>query len=134
MEETRAMQAKGKQTADEGSEQTRTGPVFTPEVDIFENDAEIRMQVDMPGVKPEDLSIDLCDDALTIGGEVGWEPPAGESPLVVEFEVGRFFRRFALVDAVDQSRIEARLANGVLDLRLPKHAKASPRRIPVNAS
>ena len=134
MKDAREIQPKGKQTVDEATEQTRPGPVFTPEVDIFENDAEIRMQVDMPGVKPEDLSIDLRDDALTIGGEVKWEPPPGETPLVAEFEVGRFFRRFALVDAVDQSRIEANLANGVLDLRLPKHAKASPRRIPVNAS
>jgi HSP20 family molecular chaperone IbpA len=131
MADAKELQVKDKQAIASQAEQTRPGLVFTPVVDIYETDKEIRLLADMPGVKAEDLSIDLRDDVLTISGDVKpWET-AGEVDLVVEFEIGRFYRQFALAESIDQSRIEAVLTDGVLNLTLPKHAKATPRKISV---
>jgi HSP20 family molecular chaperone IbpA len=131
MTESKELQVKDKQAVATPAEQTRPGPVFTPVVDIFETENEIRLLADMPGVKPEDLNIDLRDDILTIIGDVQpWEA-AGEADLLVEYEIGRFYRQFTLAETIDQDRIEAKLADGVLNLTLPKHAKATPRKITV---
>lgn len=131
MTESKELQVKDKQAVSAPAEQTRPGPVFTPVVDICETENEIRLLADMPGVKPEDLNIDLRDNVLTIVGDVEpWEK-AGEADLLIEFEIGRFYRQFTLAETIDQERIEARLADGVLNLTLPKHAKATPRKITV---
>jgi HSP20 family molecular chaperone IbpA len=131
MTESKEIQVKDKQAVSNPAEQTRPGPVFTPVVDICETDNEIRLLADMPGVKPDDLNIDLRDNVLTIVGDVQpWEK-AAETDLLIEFEIGRFYRQFTLAETIDQERIEARLADGVLNLTLPKHAKVTPRKITV---
>ncbi|MFO7712804.1 Hsp20/alpha crystallin family protein [Desulfosarcina sp.] len=131
MADSKELQVKDKQALATAAEQTRPGLVFTPVVDIFETDNEIRLLADMPGVKADDLNIDLRDNVLTISGDVRpWES-AGETDLLVEFEIGRFYRQFALAETIDQNRIEAGLTDGVLNLTLPKHAKATPRKITV---
>ena len=134
MADAKELQPRSKQAVNNPAEQTRPGQVFTPEVDICESDTEIRLMADMPGVAPEDLNIDLHDDTLTISGEVKPLQAEGESELLVEFEVGRFYRQFSLAETIDQNRIAATLADGVLKLILPKHAKASPRKINVSVA
>ena len=134
MADAKNLQVKNKQEVTGPAEQTRPGPVFTPEVDIFETDTEIKLNADMPGVVAEDLTIDLRDDTLTISGDVKPLQAEGESDILIEFEVGRFSRQFALAESIDQARIEAALDDGVLKLTLPKHAKAAPRKITVSAS
>lgn len=114
-------------------EQTKPGLLFTPAVDIFENDQELTVVADLPGVKPQNLEIDLRKDTLSIIGDV--ESPEGpdETDHIREFRTGRFFRQFTLSEVVDQNKIEASLKNGVLRLRLPKVEKAVPRKIAVQA-
>jgi len=103
--------------------------VFKPFVDIFENDAEITLVADMPGVAAEDMTIELQDGLLTIAGPVRpWEN-AEEADILIEFEIGRYMRRFALPEAVDHDRIAAQFADGALRLTLPKLEKAKPRHI-----
>jgi HSP20 family protein len=114
-------------------EQTRPGPVYTPATDIFENDDRITLLADMPGVQPGDLTIDLRDSVLTLTGRVTAEERANESPLLREYDVGSFFRQFTLSEAIDQSRIDAQLTDGVLRLELPKVEKAKARQITVRA-
>lgn len=133
MAETKEIQAKEKQEVSAPAEQTKTGPVFTPAVDIFETEKEITLVADLPGVKPDDLNIDLRDDVLTLTGEVTpWEE-AGEEDLLVEYEIGRYLRQFTLSEVIDQDRIDAQMNDGVLRLTLPKVEKATPRRISVKA-
>ena len=114
------------------AEQTQEGPVFQPAVDIFEKADSLTLLADMPGVKPEQLSIDLRDYVLTIRGQV--DAPVGEMETGVlnEFVWGSYFRQFTLAETIDQGKIEARLRNGVLRLELPKVEKAKPRQIAVN--
>lgn len=115
-------------------EQTRTGPVYAPPVDIFENDHSITLLADMPGVKASDLEIDLRENVLTLTGRVTTRATAKESTVLREYRPGTFFRQFTLSEAIDQPKIDAQLSDGVLRLELPKVEKARPRQITVRAA
>lgn len=113
-------------------EQTRAGVVYTPATDIFENENLITLLADMPGVKAQDLTIDLRENVLTLSGRVAVEA-SGETEVVREFQSGTFFRQFTLAESIDQGKIDAKLTDGVLRLELPKVEKAKPRQITVRA-
>ena len=132
--DTKDLQAKKKTELQASAEQTRPGLVFTPTVDIFETDKEITLLADIPGVKPDDISIDLKDDVLTLTGEV--ESPQGKEEVDVlrEYQTGKYFRQFTLSEMIEQSKIEAEVKDGVLNLVLPKVEKAAPRKITVKSS
>jgi HSP20 family molecular chaperone IbpA len=115
-------------------EQTRTGPVYSPAVDIFENDNSITLLADMPGVKASDLEIDLRENVLTLTGRVTRSGTANESNVLREYRPGTFFRQFNLSEAIDQPKIDAQLADGVLRLELPKVEKARPRQITIRSA
>ena len=133
MSDTRELQVKEKQEVAATAEQTKPGLVFTPAVDIFETDHEITLLADMPGVASDDISIDLKDGVLTLSGDVKpWES-ANETDVLVEFEIGKYYRQFTLSDMIAQDRIEAKLEEGTLRLILPKAEKAIPRQITISA-
>ena len=112
-------------------EQTRSGPVYSPAVDIFENDASITVLAELPGVRANDLKIDLRENVLTLMGRVAMPETTNENSVSREYEAGMFFRQFTLGETIDQSKIDAKLANGVLRLELPKEERARPRQISV---
>ena len=112
-------------------EQTRPGPVYTPATDIFENDNSIMVLADMPGVKAQDLKIDLRESVLTLTGRVTAPEGAEEADVLREFHTGTFLRQFTLSETIDQAKIDAKLTDGVLRLELPKVEKARPRQIAV---
>jgi HSP20 family protein len=133
MAETKDLKVREKQELKNSAEQTKPGLVFTPDVDIFESENEITLLADMPGVTSDNITIDLNEGVLTITGDVKpWEEPE-EKDVVVEFEIGKYYRQFSLSEIIDQERIEAKLDDGVLRLNLPKAEKAKPRKITVNA-
>lgn len=112
-------------------EQTHPGPVYTPAVDIFENESSITVLADMPGVKPKDLKIDLRESVLTLSGRVTPPETPERRSVLREYETGTFFRQFTLSEMIDQARIDAKLKDGVLRLELPKLERAKPRQITV---
>jgi HSP20 family protein len=114
-------------------EQTRSGPVYSPAVDIFESDQSITVLADMPGVKADDLTIDLRESVLTLTGRVTPAESAKENDVLREYREGTFLRQFSLAETIDQSKIDAQLKDGVLRVELPKVAKAKPRQITVRA-
>jgi len=114
-----------------GPEQTRPGAVYTPAVDIFENTDSLTILADMPGVRAQDFEIDLRERVLTLTGRATFAPGGKESDVLREYDSGTFFRQFTLSEAIDQAKIDARLADGVLRLELPKAEKARPRKITV---
>ena len=114
-------------------ELTKPGPVFTPNVDIFETEKEIIMLADILGFKTEDLVIDLRDDTLTFTGEVKPTRHPGAEDILIEYPVGTYYRQFTLAEMIDQKKIDAVLNNGVLRLTLPKVEKAIPRQIAVKS-
>jgi HSP20 family protein len=131
--ESKALQAKEKREVSSAVEQTRPGLVFTPAVDILETEKELTLLADMPGVNGNALTIDLKENVLTLTGEVDAPEGANETDVFREYRVGRFFREFSLSNVIDQTKIEAELKDGVLRLRMPKVAAATPRKIAVKA-
>ncbi|MCG6906679.1 MAG: Hsp20/alpha crystallin family protein [Desulfobacteraceae bacterium] len=131
--ESKEIQVKDKQEVTSPAEQTRPGLVFTPDVDIFETETTITMLADLPGVRPEDLNIDLRDNTLTISGEIFPVEGGDEEDILIEYETGKYYRQFTLSEVIAQDKIDAKLTNGVLRLTLPKVEKAMPRKITVAA-
>lgn len=128
------IQVKEKKELKTSAELTKPDLVFTPLVDIFETEHEITLLADMPGVKAGDLAIDLRDNVLTMSGDV--VPPEGQDEIDVmrEYRTGSYYRQFTISDTINQSRIEAALADGVLRLTLPKAEAAKPRQIAVKTA
>ncbi|UQZ89053.1 heat-shock protein Hsp20 [Deltaproteobacteria bacterium Smac51] len=112
------------------AENTSDKPIFSPMVDIWETDKGLMLVADMPGVSPEDLSLDLSDNTLTISGRVA-PAPEGRKALLKEYEEGNYYRQFSLAETIDQSQITAALKDGVLKLELPRVAPAQPRKIEI---
>jgi len=131
--ESKALQVKEKREVTRPAEQTRPGLVFTPAVDIFETDKEITLVADIPGVKADDLNIDLHDSVLTLEGDVTAPEGPDEVDVLREYRTGKYYRQFTLSQVIDQSKIEAELKEGVLRLRLPKVEAAVPRRIAIKS-
>ncbi len=122
--------AEKQEVSPQAGEFTREGPYFTPAVDICENDKELMVMVDMPGVNTENVEIDLRDDVLSILGRMP-QPETEGRALLTEYRTGNYFRSFRITEVVDQSAISASMADGVLKLNLPKAEKAVPRKIAI---
>jgi len=131
--ESKALQVKEKAEVTTPAEQIKPGLVFTPAVDIFETEKEITLLADMPGVKGNDLNIDLRENLLTLDGEVHSPEGADEADVIREYRTGKYYRQFTLSQVIDQSKIDAELKDGVLRLRLPKVEAATPRKIAVKS-
>jgi HSP20 family molecular chaperone IbpA len=131
MKEQEIERKEKKEVKKEAGEGTRPGPVFIPAVDILENEKELVVLADMPGVESKNVDIDLRDNQLTLMGRV--EPIEGEKEISLhkEFNWGDYFRQFTLSDVIDQSKIAAKMENGVLRLTLPKVEKPKPQKIKV---
>lgn len=112
-------------------EQMRPGPSYLPAVDIFEEGDKITVLADMPGVKADDLKIDLHENVLTITGDVTAPESEKEADVFREYYYGRFYRQFSVSDKIDQDKIEASLTDGVLRLELPKAKASKPRQIAI---
>ncbi len=122
-----------KQELAKPQEQTRPGRYYVPNVNICEFDDSLKLWADMPGVKEKDLEVALKDGVLTIVGKVATDMYSGLRPLYTEYNVGNYYREFALNETIDDSKIRATLRNGVLELELPKKEQARPRRIEVSS-
>lgn len=129
--QTQEIQARDKQEVKAASEQTTPGHVFSPLVDIFEDDQALTIVADMPGVPSENVSIDLQEDVLTLTGTPSLAIPEKEEFVLQEFETGKYFRQFRLSEVIDQATVKAKLDQGVLRVTLPKIGPAKPRKITI---
>jgi HSP20 family protein len=94
---------------------------FTPVVDIVENENDIIVKAEIPGMEQKDLDVNLAGDVLTIKGEKKAEhEERGDNFHRIERSYGSFSRSLALPCEVQQDKAEANYKNGVLSLRLPK--------------
>jgi HSP20 family protein len=102
-----------------------------PETDVVETEREIRVVTEMPGLKRENIEIDLENNVLTIRGEKREERTEGEGGRyhLAERRWGTFTRSFVLPRDVDSENIGADFADGVLTITIPKSEKARRRRI-----
>lgn len=111
-------------------EPTKAGVHYSPTVDIFETDDAITLLADLPGVDKGNLDINVEDKQLTITGMVD-EPESRLNSIYSEYGIGGYTRSFKLGDAIDQTKINAALKDGVLTLVLPKAERLKPRKIEI---
>jgi HSP20 family protein len=130
---SKELKVREKQEVTSPAEQTTPGLVFTPAVDIFETEKEITLLADIPGVKADDLIIDLRDNTLTLAADIAPDDNPNEESLLKEYETGRYYRQFTVGELINQENIDAKLNDGVLRLTLPKVEKAAPKKITVKA-
>jgi len=104
---------------------------LAPAVDIYENAQGITVQVDMPGVSKDGLSIQADRNSLVIEGNAVIDVPAAMEAIHADVQATRYRRSFALSGELDAERIEATLKDGVLTLRIPKRAEFRPRKVEV---
>ena len=112
------------------AERTLGGTTYSPRFDIWENNDEMILYGDLPGVMPEDLDVRFENPVLTIHGKV--RPRHNDVTFLHgEYGIGDFHRTFTIGEAIDTQRISAELKNGVVTVHLPKSEKVKPRRIEV---
>jgi len=106
---------------------TRT---FDPSIDVHASDNEVVFVCDVPGIKQDDLEITLENHVLTIKGTRKFEGKENEQVMLGR-AYGSFNRSYTLPDYVDDENLSARLADGVLTIRIPKQPKAKPKKIQI---
>ena len=102
---------------------------FTPLVDVHETEEEYLVKVDLPGVKADDVSVEVNDNVLSISGSRAADE-TGQAQLV-ERPYGSFVRTLTLPQGVDSDSIEAGYQDGVLELRIPKPVEQKPKKIAI---
>jgi len=107
--------------------------IYMPATDVYENDDSVVLVMDMPGVDDEHVKVTLEDNVLTVEGQRIDSSGDDYQPLISEYEPGDYRRSFTVPADIRTEGIEARIANGVLKVILPKSEKARPRQIEVKA-
>lgn len=102
---------------------------FVPSVDVIEGDEEVRIDVEVPGMKPEDLSVTVSGESVIVRGEKKSEKPEGAGIHRAERSYGSFRRVVSLPAEVDKEHVDATFKNGVLSIVLPKTGTAQ--KIPI---
>ena len=114
-------------------ERTRERPAVAPPVDIYENDDEMLVVADVPGVASDGVHLNFENSQLVI--EASATPPEVDgSALFREFANVDYRRTFQLAPGIDADKISAELSGGTLKIHLPKSAALKPRQIPVTTS
>ena len=108
------------------------GRGFAPSVDVNESTDEYVVTAELPGAKPEDVTVELHEGVLTLRGEKRSERDEHkEHARYVERTFGSFSRSFSLPPNADDEKVQASFEDGVLTLRIPKREEAKPRTIAI---
>src|SRR5437016_8610217 len=115
-----------------GIDELLTSGTFVPAVDIYENEHNITLKLEVPGVNLNDLDIRLENNTLTVRGERSFETEEKEENFHrVERRYGSFARSFTLPNSVDSDNAQASYENGILKIKLAKREEAKPKQIKV---
>ncbi len=117
------------------SEKPQTTKGFTyykPAVDIYENENELKIIFDVPGVDKEKINIKVDNDILTVTADIEQIIPEKAQPVSIEYNFGNYSRSFTLPDYVDTEKIAAKYKNGALELTLPKVEAVKPKQIKID--
>jgi HSP20 family protein len=118
-----------------GFEQPLTSGTLLPPVDISEDDHNITLKAEIPGVKVEDVAVTLEDNVLTITGERKFkEEENKENFHRIERRYGKFTRSFTLPAGIDAENVKAAFEDGVLNITLPKREEFKPKQIMIGVT
>jgi HSP20 family protein len=115
------------------TDENLTTAAFVPPVDIYEDEHNITLKIEVPGIEQKDIDVRLENNTLTVRGERKFEKEEKEENFHrVERRYGSFFRAFTLPNTVEAESVKADYDNGVLKIMLAKKAEAKPKQIKVN--
>src|SRR5207249_1633474 len=115
-----------------GSDELMTSGTFVPPVDICEDEHNITLKMEVPGINEKDIQITLENNTLTVRGERKFEQEEKEENFHrIERRYGSFTRSFTLPNTVDSEHVTANYDNGILNIQLAKRAEAKPKQIKV---
>jgi len=122
-------------SADFGEPLGLLGPAsFGPKVDLAESDHDVKVNMDLPGINPKELEINVHGNLLTVRGERKSDrEEKGRDFHFVERQHGSFRRSIPLPTSVDEARVSANYKDGVLTITLPKDPAAKPRKIAIKS-
>jgi HSP20 family protein len=116
-----------------GQEEALTTSTFAPPVDVYEDEHNITLKIEVPGIEEKDIDVRVENNTLTVHGERKFEKEEKEENFRrVERQYGSFTRTFTLPQTVDSENIQADYDKGVLKVKLAKKAEAKPKQIKVN--
>jgi HSP20 family protein len=119
----------------EEPEEALTTTSFAPPVDIYEDEHNITLKLEVPGIDEKDIDVRVENTTLTVHGERKIEKEEKEENFRrVERHYGSFTRSFTLPSSVDSAQVSADYDKGVLKIKLAKKAEAKPKQIKVNVS
>ncbi len=104
----------------------------TPAVDIFEVEDAYLVTADLPGFKREDVELKFANDQLLISATRAAATPEGYQAVMEERGALQLSKALGFAAKIDAEHIEAKLSDGVLEVRIPKHPEAKPRQIPIH--
>src|ERR1700737_2442556 len=117
----------------EEPEEALTTTGFAPLVDIYEDEHNITLKIEVPGIDEKDIDVRIENNTLTVHGERKFEKEEKEENYRrVERQYGSFTRTFNLPSTVDHENVQADYDKGVLKVKLAKKAEAKPKQIKVN--
>jgi HSP20 family protein len=117
----------------EGPEEALTSTSFAPPVDIYEDEHNITLKLEVPGIDERDIDVRIQGNTLIVHGERKIEKEEKEENFRrVERQYGSFIRSFTLPGFVDPGQVSADYDKGVLKINLAKKAEATPKQIKVN--
>jgi HSP20 family protein len=117
----------------EGREEALTTSTFVPAVDVYEDEHNITLKIEAPGVDEKDIDVRIENHTLTVHGERKFEKEEKEENYRrVERRYGAFTRTFTLPTTVDAEKVTAAYEKGVLKIQLAKKAEAKPKQIKVS--
>ena len=120
-----------------GLAETGFGPLaeWSPTLDVSENESTVTVRAELPGVKPEDLDVTVTGDTLVLSGEKKESSEKQDKNVWhSESRYGSFRRQVRLPAEVDPDQVEAKYANGVVEIRLTKSQATKAKRIAVKAT
>jgi len=119
----------------EGREEALTSATFAPPVDVYEDEHNVTLKIEVPGIDEKDIEVRIENSTLTVHGERKFEKEEKEENYRrVERQYGSFTRTFTLPQTVDQESVQADYDKGVLKIQLAKKAEAKPKQIKVNVA
>ncbi|HKW18548.1 MAG TPA: Hsp20/alpha crystallin family protein [Terriglobales bacterium] len=114
-------------------EEALTTSTFAPAVDVYEDEHNITLNIEVPGIEEKDIDVRVENNLLTVHGERKFEKDQKEENFRrVERQYGSFTRSFTLPNTVDADSIQANYEKGILKIQLAKKAEAKPKQIKVN--
>jgi len=117
----------------EGPEEALTTTHFAPPVDIYEDEHNITLKMEVPGIDEKDIDVRIENTTLSVHGERKFEKEEKEENFRrVERQYGSFTRSFTLPSSVDPGQVSAHYDKGILKVSLAKKAEAKPKQIKVN--